>query len=163
LVNLLCQRVLRLNDQVPFMVHFTSRVAGDVSIGPDVWKSLALSGGCYLQGINGIRIGGGTLIAPGVKIISADHDLEHGGWLPAPPIEIGTDCWIGANAVILPGVTLGDGVIVGAGAVVTRSFDDGVRVVGVPARAVPSSRPIVIASPPAAEAGEALERQVGDR
>lgn len=121
---------------MPFMVHFTSRIVGTVEVGDGVWESLALSGGCYVQGANGVEIGDGTLIAPGVKIISGNHDLESGGWIAAPPIRIGKACWIGANAVILPGVVLGDGVVVGAGAVVTKSFPGGIHVVGVPAHPV---------------------------
>ena len=118
------------------MVHFTSRVVGAVAIGDGVWESLAISGGCYVQGVNGVEIGDRTLIAPGVKIISGNHDLENGGWVTAPPIQIGKGCWLGANAVILPGVVLGDGVVVGAGAVVTKSFGAGTRLVGVPAHPV---------------------------
>ena len=134
LMNFFCQRLLRVNSSVPFMVHFTSRVSGDLHVGSDVWRSFALSGGCYVQGTNGVHIGDGTIFAPGVKIISANHDLEKDGWEVGPPIRIGKRCWIGANAVILPGVELGDGVIVGAGAVVTTSFGSDVTLVGVPAR-----------------------------
>lgn len=119
------------------MVHFTSRVAGDVRIGRNVWRSFALSGGCYVQGGSGIEIGDDTRFAPGVKIISANHDPDDlGKYLPSPPIRIGRRCWIGANAVILPGVELGDRVTVGAGAVVTKSFPAGSVLVGVPARCI---------------------------
>jgi maltose O-acetyltransferase len=56
--------------------------------------------------------------------------------LPAEPIRIGKGCWIGANAVILPAVQLGDRVVVGAGAVVTKSFPADSVIVGNPARAL---------------------------
>ena len=137
LVNVFCQRVLGINGEHRFMVHFTSRVIGSVTLGRDVWHSFALSGGCYVQGANGVEIGDDTRFGPGVKLISANHskrDLSK--WEPAEPIRIGKECWIGANAVILPGVTLGDRVIVGAGAVVTRSFPGHSTVVGVPGRSV---------------------------
>jgi acetyltransferase-like isoleucine patch superfamily enzyme len=49
---------------------------------------------------------------------------------------IGKNCWIGSNAVILPGVELGDNVIVGAGAVVTKSFPENLKVAGVPAKVI---------------------------
>lgn len=141
LVNILFQRVFRLNSDVPFQVHFTSIVTAGrkIVIGRNVWKSFALSGGCYIQGGNGIHIGDDTLFAPGVKIISANHDPRNlHRWIPGEPIRIGQQCWIGANAVILPGVQLGDRVVVGAGAVVTRSFASDATVVGVPARQVPA-------------------------
>ena len=148
--NFLFQRVLRLNASVPFQVHFTSTVIVGKGIvtGRNVWKSFALSGGCYIQGGNGIYIGDDTLFAPGVKIISANHNTSDlGRWESAEPIRIGSRCWLGANAVILPGVQLGDQVVVGAGAVVTRSFPPGTVVAGVPARA------LSLATTPPTEAG----------
>lgn len=137
LVNALFQRVFRLNADIPFQVHFTSTVlmGKGIVVGRNVWKSFALSGGCYIQGGNGIIIGDDTLFAPGVKVISANHDPKHHmAWAEAPPIRIGCRCWIGANAVILPGVELGDDCVVGAGAVVTQSFGRGSIVVGVPGK-----------------------------
>jgi len=92
------------------------------------------------SGDNGIEIGDGTIFAPGVKIISANHDPQDlSQWKLDRPIKIGKNCWIGANAVILPGVELGDNVIVGAGAVVTNSFPDNVIVAGNPATIVKHS------------------------
>lgn len=137
LINVFVQRILGENGDIPWMVHFTSRVYGDIQIGKNVWRSFALSGGCYIQGMNGIRIGDDTIFAPGVKIVSANHDsTDLGTWKKTAPINIGRHCWIGANAVILPGVALGDNVTVGAGAVVTKSFPDGSILAGVPARVI---------------------------
>jgi len=137
--NFLFQRVLGVNRRCRWPVHFTSQVVAPerITLGRRSARSFAVSGGCYIQALNGIEIGDDVLFAPGVKIISANHrpgDLDHHD--PAPPVRIGDRCWIGANAVILPGVTLGRGVVVGAGAVVTRSFPDGVVIAGVPARTV---------------------------
>ncbi len=142
IANVIAQRIFRLNGGLPWMVHFTSSVMGDVRIGRDVWKSFATSGGCYIQGINGIRIGDDTMFAPGVKIISANHERNQPDqWEQDGPIEIGRRCWIGANAVILPGVALGDDVVVGAGAVVTKSVAANTVVAGVPARPIGKSQP----------------------
>ncbi|MCP5522045.1 MAG: acyltransferase [Verrucomicrobiales bacterium] len=132
-VNFLFQRVIGLNRGCPWPVNFTSVVtsAENIRIHPTVRASFAISGGCYIQGLNGIEIGAHTLFAPGVKIISANHDLgNYDTWVASGPIRIGGGCWIGANAVILPGVELGDGVVVGAGAVVTRSFEPGAIIGG---------------------------------
>lgn len=137
LANVFMQRILRINGSVSWMVHFTSCANGKIQIGKDVWKSFALSGGCYIQGGNGICIGDGTIFAPGVKIVSANHDPNNmSSWKAAPPIRIGCRCWIASNAVILPGVQLGDDVTVGAGAVVTRSFPSGSTIGGVPAKLI---------------------------
>lgn len=138
-INFLFQKILRLNAEVPFQVHFTStiNVGNKIKLGKNVWKSFALSNGCYIQGGNGIYIGDDTIFAPGVKIVSANHDPMQGmTWEKAPAIRIGSRCWIGANAVILPGVDLGDDCIVGAGAVVTHSFAAGQTIVGVPGRSI---------------------------
>jgi acetyltransferase-like isoleucine patch superfamily enzyme len=135
--NFFFQRVIGINRSCPWSVHFTSRVIVPerMRIHPSVRKSFSLSGGCYFQGGSGIEIEEGTLIAPGVKIISANHSMEKlDQWDSAEPIRIGKNCWIGANAVILPGVQLGDHVIVGAGSVVTHSFEQGSVIAGVPAR-----------------------------
>lgn len=142
ILNFLVQRIFRINGGIAWQVHYTSRVFGSVEIGDNVWKSFALSGGCYVQGNNGITIGDNTIFAPGVKIISANHRQDdHGGWDSAEPVRIGRRCWIGANAVVLPGVSLGDDVIVGAGAVVTKSFPSGSVIAGVPAKLVARNAP----------------------
>lgn len=139
MVNLVFQRILGINADVPWMVHFTSRVTVPrrILLGRGVRISFAVSGGCYIQGLNGIRIGDDTIFGPNVCIVSADHDpTDLSRHLPCRPIEIGARCWIGAHAVLLPGVVLGDDVIVGAGAVVTRGFPSGSVIAGVPARLI---------------------------
>jgi acetyltransferase-like isoleucine patch superfamily enzyme len=75
---------------------------------------------------------------PGVKIISKNHDLyDIWSFSGYEDVHIGNYCWLGANSVILPGVILGDHTIVGAGAVVTKSFPKGYCViVGNPARQI---------------------------
>jgi acetyltransferase-like isoleucine patch superfamily enzyme len=136
-VNWVFQRVLDLNNDIPWQVHFTSKVFGNITIGEGVKDSFAVSGGCYIQGINGIEIGDGAIFAFGVKIISADHSLEnYDEHAKCRPIKIGKNCWLGANAVILPGVELGDKVVVAAGAVVTKSMPKNSVVAGVPAKVI---------------------------
>lgn len=86
-----------------------------------------------------VKIGDNCLIAPQVGIYTAYHPLdkklrkvgEYG-----KPITIGNDCWIGGRAVINPGVTLGDNVVVGSGAVVTKSFPSNVVIAGNPAKII---------------------------
>jgi acetyltransferase-like isoleucine patch superfamily enzyme len=138
-LNTIVQRIFQINGDVQWMVHYTSRVSipKNIQIGKDVWISFAVSGNCYVQGGNGIYIGDYTIFAPGVKIISANHDIgNYGRWSKEAPIRIGCHCWLGANSVILPGVSLGDNCIVGAGAVVSKNFPAGSKIGGVPARLI---------------------------
>jgi acetyltransferase-like isoleucine patch superfamily enzyme len=125
-VNFIFKWVFSQNRGCPWSVHYTSRISDSnrIKIGTRVDISLMFSGGCYIQGFNGIEIGNGTRFAPGVKIISANHDpYDYDKRLKEAPIIIGKNCWIGSNAVILPSVQLGDHVIVGAKIIKTLDKD----------------------------------------
>jgi len=141
--NFIFQRVIGINKKYSFPIHFTSTVSGDVKIGRNVWISFAVSGGCYIQGANGIEIGDDALFAPGVKIISANHSLDnHDCWDVVPPVRIGKNVWIGTNVVILPGIQIGDGAVIGAGSIVTRNVDPGELAVGNPAKVINRSKKV---------------------
>ena len=98
---------------------------------------------CVLLDVCPINIGSGTQIGPAVQIVTADHprsaDDRAAGLEMGKPITIGKNVWIGAQAVILPGVNIGDDAIVGAGSIVTRDVPPGTTVVGNPARPVGQS------------------------
>lgn len=91
---------------------------------------------CYEK----IFIGEGTQIGPFVTIVDFDHDLDKKRGISATgvkrPIHIGKYCWIGANSVVLKGVTLGDDCVVGAGSIVTKSFPNNSIIAGNPARLI---------------------------
>ena len=90
--------------------------------------------------INEVHIGDNVMIGPNTTITTVGHPLspkkrrEHLG--QASKIIIGNDVWIGANVTILPGVTIADNVVVGAGAVVTKDIPENSLAVGVPARVI---------------------------
>lgn len=87
--------------------------------------------GCYFQAFAPIEIGKDVWIAQNVGIITANHDLnDPEKHLAGKLVKIGDKCWIGMNSVILPGVILGDNTVVGAGAVVTKSFPEGHCLIG---------------------------------
>ena len=125
------RKILRQNADTPWSVHHTSSVVcpQNITRGKNVYPGD--SPGNYIEAYNGIILGDFTNIGPNVGILSANHNLvDNSVHEKAPPIKIGHFCWIGMNAVILPGVVLGDFTIVGAGAIVTKSFKEGYCVLG---------------------------------
>lgn len=94
--------------------------------------------GCTFQDTGGIWIGDRTLIGHGCILTTLNHDIDprrRGDMTPAP-IRIGSDVWFGARVTVVPGVTIGDGAIVGAGSVVTKDVPPATIVAGVPARVI---------------------------
>lgn len=89
----------------------------------------------------GVVIGRDTLISPEVMIYTMNHrfadrtvSVRDQGYEDLAPVVIGSDVWVGSRSIILPGVSIGDGAIVGAGSVVTRDVSDWEIVAGNPAR-----------------------------
>jgi maltose O-acetyltransferase len=95
---------------------------------------------CVILDVAEVRIGKNCMVAPQVGIYTATHPIDpvlrNAGKELGRPIGIGDNCWIGGHAVINPGVTLGNNVVVASGAVVTKSFGDNVVLAGNPARVV---------------------------
>jgi len=85
-----------------------------------------------------IYIGSNTMIGPNVIIATAGHpilpELRRGEYQFNMPIHIGENCWIGAGAIILPGVNIGENSVIGAGSVVTKDIPPNVVAVGNPCR-----------------------------
>lgn len=109
----------------------------NVTLGDDV----RINSHCTLQAHAPIEIGEFTMIATGCTIVTANHDLTKRGLeafntLVPAPVRIGRHCWLGAGVIVLPGVTIGDGTVVGAGSVVTGDLPANSICVGVPARPV---------------------------
>ena len=126
------QKVFRINANVPWPVHISSIVTYPENIRKGT-RCPGLSPSCYIQGKNGIEFGDNVWIGPGVGVISANHELtDFTKHIKNGPIHIGNNCWLGMNSVILPGVELGEHVIVAAGAVVTRDFPDNCVIGGNP-------------------------------
>ncbi len=85
-----------------------------------------------------IYVGSNTMFAPNVTVATAGHpilpELRAQAYQYNLPVHIGRNCWIGAGAVILPGVTIGDNTVIGAGSVVTKDIPENVVAVGNPCR-----------------------------
>lgn len=94
-----------------------------------------------------ITIGDDVMMGPNVVVYTRNHASERTdipmldqGFEAPRPVKIGSDVWIGRNVIILPGVTIGDGCIIGAGAVVSKDIPPYSVAVGVPARVVKHRR-----------------------
>lgn len=111
---------------------------GGIGIGARVY----IGPNSVLFGAGGITIGDAVQISPGVVISSHQHTFAEPGVeirdqpISFAPVIVERDVWIGANATILPGVRVGAGSVIGAGAVVTRDVPAGSVAVGVPAKVV---------------------------
>lgn len=100
-----------------------------------------LGTGCEFNIRQGIIIGSDSLIASGCRFIDHDHGINLGELIryqhgPEKSIKIGSDVWLGCNVIVLKGVEIGDGAVVAAGAVVTRSILSNEIWAGVPARKI---------------------------
>lgn len=84
--------------------------------------------------VGGIEIGDHVQIGPRVTIVTTNHDPDHRDVLKCRSVKICRNVWIGANAVILPGVTIGENAIIGAGAVVTKDVPPNAVAGGNPAK-----------------------------
>lgn len=96
--------------------------------------------GCWFEGIGRIDIGRDVFLGPQVMILTSVHEIDQDGQVARMPVpsqvRIGDRCWLGARAMIMPGVTIGEGTVIGAGSVVTKDCEPGALYVGVPARRV---------------------------
>ncbi|MBS4207280.1 sugar O-acetyltransferase [Bacillus sp. FJAT-50079] len=95
---------------------------------------------CTILDVCEVRFGDNCLLAPGVQIYTATHPLNpverNSGIEYGKPITFGNNVWIGGSAIINPGVTVGDNVVVASGSVVTKDVPDNVVVGGNPAKII---------------------------
>jgi len=119
---------LGVNKGVPFPISPFSRIGGppgNITFDVNDLNNFQ-SKGIYIQAMGKITIGSNTYIAANVGIITSNHKIKNLEFHDEPKdVFIGNSCWIGMNSVVLPGVTLGDHTIVGAGSIVTKSFYEG--------------------------------------
>lgn len=98
-----------------------------------IGKGVVFNGGVYIQARGKVEIGSNVVLSRNTSIFDAGLDIETLSKHIIKPVIIGSNCWLGANVIILPGVELGEGVVVAAGSVVTKSFNDNVIIGGNPA------------------------------
>lgn len=125
-----------VDETVTLFPPFNSDFGKNITLG----KRIFINAGCKFQDQGGVTIGDGTLIGHNVVIATLNHDLAPSRRADMHParVTIGRNVWIGSNAIILPGVTIGDDAVVAAASVVTKDVPEKSVVVGSPARVVRS-------------------------
>ena len=147
------QLCFRLNNTMPFtkeyyeLVHELfgefgegSRLMAPTSVvrgkNVKICKNVVIQTNSLFMSAGGITIEDDVLVAANTQLISNNHDPEEHQILTCKPVVLKRNCWIGAGATILPGVTVGENAIVGAGAVVTKDVEPNTVVGGIPAKLI---------------------------
>ena len=123
-----------VDDSVTVFPPFHADFGRNITLG----KRVFINSGCTFQDQGGITIGDDCLIGHNAVFATLNHDLapsRRKDLLPAP-ITLGNNVWIGSNATILPGVTIGSNAVVAAASVVTKDVPENAIVVGSPATVV---------------------------
>lgn len=116
--------------------------AGVIFRGKSVFigKGVLINNNCFIDAYEKVVIGDNTSVAFNVLICTSSHEIgketKRAGESKRKQVIIGSGCWIGANATILPGVRIGDGCVIGAGSVVIRDCEPNTLYTGVPAKKV---------------------------
>lgn len=151
------------NDSTEADVDARARLLGELlgAAGPGLWieppfrcdyganlrvgHTVYFNFGCIVLDVAPVTLGDHVLVGPAVQLLTATHPLvaaeRRGGLEAGKPIRIGSDVWIGGGAIVLPGVTIGDRAVIGAGSVVTRDVPPDVFAAGNPCRVVRSLHP----------------------
>ena len=108
----------------------------------DIGENTSIGWFCHLDGRGGLKIGSNTNISSYTKFVTGTHDTDSTDYVTAQfkPISIGSRVWICTGAIILPGVNIGDGAVIAAGAVVTKDGPPYTVVGGVPAKSIRKRR-----------------------
>lgn len=112
----------------PFQIDCASRLF--------LSKNVFANHGLTVMSLGSITIDDGVMMGPEVALLTVNHEPKNIRVVKAAEIHIKKNAWLGARAIILPGVTIGENAIVGSGAVVTKDVPDNAVVVGSPARVI---------------------------
>ncbi|TSB47766.1 sugar O-acetyltransferase [Alkalicoccobacillus porphyridii] len=124
----------QVHESFELLPPFYTDYGQNIRVGKDVF----INQGCTFMDRGGITIEDKVLFAPKVNLVTTNHPIspEERRSTYNKPIHIKSGAWIGINATIMPGVTIGRNSIVSAGAVVTKDVEDNVIVAGVPAKVI---------------------------
>ena len=124
----------KVDDTFRLFPPFYTDFGKNITIG----KNVFINSGCHFQDQGGIVIGDNTLIGHNVVLATINHDLNPSNNRKNhyAPIHIASNVWIGSNATVLPGVTIGEWAVIAAGAVVTKDVPPYTVAGGVPAKVI---------------------------
>lgn len=123
-----------VNKSLRLIPPFHTDCGKNIHIGENVF----INSNCTMQDQGGVYIGDNVLIGHNACLLTLNHQEnpeKRANLLPAP-VKIGNGAWLGSNVTVLPGVTIGDGAIIAAGAVVTKDVEANTIVAGIPAKFV---------------------------
>ena len=123
-----------VNETLRLVPPFHTDCGKNIHIGENVF----INSNCSMQDQGGIYIGDNVLIGHNACLLTINHQEnpeKRANMFPSP-IKIGNNAWLGSNVTVLPGITIGDGAIIAAGAVVTKDVEPNTIVAGVPAKVV---------------------------
>ena len=134
--DFLCEMLGSVGDNVWIAKTFSCDNGKNIYIGDNFTGNFNLT----ILDVKEVYIGNDVMIGPNSTITTVGHPLTPKGrrehLAQASEIRIGNDVWLGANVTVLPGVTIGNNVVIGAGAVVNRDIPDNSLAVGVPAKVI---------------------------
>ncbi len=127
-----------LMEQLPDGVGLFPPFSTDCGLNTHLGRNVFINAGCRFQDQGGIFIGDRTLIGHNAVITTINHclDVKKRANMIPQSVRIGSDVWFGANVTVLPGVNIGDGTVIAAGAVVTKDIPSRTVAAGVPAKVI---------------------------
>ena len=126
----------RMGDNLGENSRIMAALSGAARVKLVVGNNVFINSNCLAMARGGITIEDDVMLAANVQLLSNNHDEYNRNVLLCKPIHIKKGAWIGAGVSILPGVTIGEYAIIGAGAIVTKDVGDYEVAVGVPAKVV---------------------------
>ncbi|RFZ92821.1 acyltransferase [Mucilaginibacter conchicola] len=144
-LNGLSANGIRIKDNVSIARNSTILCTGVIAhkgTGVNIGNNCGINTGVFIGGQGGVTIGNDVIIGPGAKIFSENHEYCHpdiiikNQGVTRKGVVIQDNCWIGANVIILDGVTVGEGCVIAAGSVVIKSVPANSVVGGVPAKVI---------------------------
>ena len=147
------QLCFKLNHTMPFTAEYDElvhQILGEIGEGSSlmtpttivrgknikIGKRVTVMSNSLFMSAGSITIEDDVLVAANVQLISNNHDPQEHAILTCKPVVLKRNCWIGAGATILPGVTVGENAIVAAGAVVSKDVEPNTIVGGIPAKLI---------------------------